>query len=712
MESTYEKSAPPAARPSGAESLVPFPAGRIRPVPLQARESSQPIQKECRSGSAQGERLEFRVEDPVERAAGDIAMWDRIRVVHSQVKRHTEETGAKLRRRSARQPLVEILEARQLLAGMASLQPITPQTVPVQQGLVIPLLAASSTTDPQTFTVTSSQPNIVGSIVQGPFWNVGVSSPANGISGTLTFQLFPQYTPNTVNMITAFTNDKYYVDSGMFWPRIITNFGGSGSFVLQGGSATENGTGSSGQPGTPFETENVQQLINNGTNQLSMASENNSTNTNRDTVDTQFFINTGPIQTVLSPPEYGFTIFGQLVSGQATLAKMETVPVTTNTVTGEHSQPLNPITITSTTFSSTDPNGVLLIDTSHTTTVGEQATITVTATDSVNHTTATQSFTVTTSAYSGPTDPPINFAPFANPVTATTTENAATTVQLKGVSGYPDTKTPATLTYQELTQPSHGTVTNFNASTGTFTYTPDINYTGPDSFTYQVSSTGPRATPATLMSLPATVSITVGPTNTHAVQVVDQALVVTPVPRFNHGTNKIEVAQVPDAAAMGGAVIQVVVNGQLDQVQPAIGTLDRIIVFGGARVNNDIVIDPSVTLPTTIDGGHGRVNYLTGGGGETREHGWFGFTTLIGGPGTNQLIGLKGRVHFKPSKATNIIFAGVPRRRSPLLNPIPPGGTFYKFINGHLVPIVSVDPTPAAHDALRVDPGGPMRKTR
>ena len=132
------------------------------------------------------------------------------------------------------------------------------------------------------------------------------------------------------------------------------------------------------------------------------------------------------------------------------------------------------------------------------------------------------------------------------------------------------------------------------------------------------------------------------------------------------------------------------VNGLLDAIQPAVGSLDRIIVFGGKRANNDIVLDPSVTLPATIDGGHGFVNYLTGGGGETREHGWGGFTTLIGGQGTNQLIGLKGRVHFKPTKASNVIFAGVPRRRTALLNPLPPGGTFYRFRHGHLVPVKNV----------------------
>ena len=57
---------------------------------------------------------------------------------------------------------------------------------------------------PQTYTVTSSNPNIVASIAQGPFWTLGVSytdptNSANDFTGTLTYQLFSNLTPNTVN---------------------------------------------------------------------------------------------------------------------------------------------------------------------------------------------------------------------------------------------------------------------------------------------------------------------------------------------------------------------------------------------------------------------------------------------------------------------------------------------------------------------------------
>ena len=76
-----------------------------------------------------------------------------------------------------REPVLEALEGRQLLT--ASLQSIAPITVPALQGYTVPLLAASGDTDPQTFTVSSSNPDIGVSIAQGPFWTIGVSSASS-----------------------------------------------------------------------------------------------------------------------------------------------------------------------------------------------------------------------------------------------------------------------------------------------------------------------------------------------------------------------------------------------------------------------------------------------------------------------------------------------------------------------------------------------------
>jgi cyclophilin family peptidyl-prolyl cis-trans isomerase len=593
---------------------------------------------------------------------------------------------------------LEVLEDRRL---MASLQPISNFSIPSLQGFTLPLLAASNFADPQTFTVTSSNPDIPATIAQGEFWTINVSDPMDNINGPMTFQLFNGLTPNTATNIETFTNNKFY--NGTFINRVATGFPNATSFIVQGGSQTRDGMNTTNPPQVPFANENLQQLAFTGANQLAMANGNGPTTPLPiPTNGTQFFITTGQPNAEFG---YNFTVFGQLVEGANLLGQLTNrslVPVTAQPpsrgpIAGELSFPVNPVNISAATLSATNSNGVAILDTTQAR-VGETSEITVTATDSVDGSTNSQKFQVTVVPYAGPSGTSaaaliqtINFKPFANPTTASVTQNQAQTIQLNGENKFPG---PATvpLTYTILSQPTRGKISNFNASTGTFTYTPTAGFVGTDSLTYSVTATGPNtsAPPATSNPGRVTITVTTAPTTpveTGAVRVIGTALVVTPVPRRDHGTNKIEVTQVPQASASGGAVIQVVVNGELDATQPAIGDLDRIIVFGGNKANNDIIIDPSVKLNTTIDGGHGLVNFLTGGGGSTREHGWFGETTLIGGPGTNQLIGLAGKVRFKPSKATNVIFAGIPHRRTLLLHPTPPGGTFYRFVHGRLVPI-------------------------
>jgi cyclophilin family peptidyl-prolyl cis-trans isomerase len=629
-------------------------------------------------------------------------MWDRIRVGRSQAKNLlTQRKHLRPKRRSRNQPTVEALEDRQLMT--ASLQPISNLTVPAQQGYTLPLQSAdtSATAHPQTFAITSSNPNIAVSIAQGPFWSLGVSYPgtttpaSSPFTGTLTFQLFQNLTPNTVSEISNLTTSGDFVNTFQYFSRVATGFPDATSYVVQGGSPTLNGA----EPNPPvtFANENLQQLAFSGADQLAMANSGG-----RDSNTTQFFITTGSPNAELG---YNYTIFGQLVTGLNTLALMTQVPVMANTnpnvpPPAEISQPRAPLTISSATLTNTNPNGVAIIDATQAM-KGQTATITVTATDSVDHTKTTQSFTVTVGAYGGPptttytTPPAINFRPFSSAVNTSLNANTPTTVQLAGSNGYPVSTTPSTLSYSLLSQPAHGTITNFNSATGSLTYTPNKNYVGLDSFRYEVNATGPESTPAVTTSNPATVTFTIGAGNTRAVRLVgtaptagmppSQVLIVSPVPRRDRGTNTIDVLQVPDSAANGGSVVEVVVNGLLDKVQPGTGDILGVIVYGGNKAKNHITIDPSVTVPAIIDGGHGYKNRLVGGSAETTEHGWFGHSVLIAGSGPNQLIGLAGHVKFKPSKASIEIFAGVPRRRTSDLNPVPPGGTFYKFVKGRLV---------------------------
>jgi cyclophilin family peptidyl-prolyl cis-trans isomerase len=625
-------------------------------------------------------------------------MWDRIRIGRAQPGRPGDGAASRVGRRSGRRPLVESLEERRLLATSptASLAPITNLTVPAQQGYTVPL-NGSANTNAQTYTVTSSNPDIPASIISGPFWTVNVqytdpTNHQNDFSGPLTFQLFNSagsttLASTTVSRIEQFTNDGYYTNTGKYITRVATGFPGATDYVVQGGAPNPNGTGNSGQPNTPFANQNFQQLAFTGTNQLAMANAGG-TNSN----DTQFFITTGSPNSELG---YNYTIFGQLVSGQNTLAQLTKIPVTTNPNLGnEDSLPVNSPIFSAVTLSNSNPNGVALIDTTQAK-AGETSTITVTATDPTNGTTSTQSFTVTVGPYAGPTSPSINFAPFANPTTATAPQGQSTQITLSGSSGYPNSSVTPTLTYALVSQPAHGTITNFNPSTGTLTYTPMTGYTGTDTFNFRVSqapptsstvtvNNGPNGAPVTTMSNPGTVTITVSPAqpvSTGAVRVVGPVLIVTPLPHGNHKPNIIDVVQTPSTSTSSTPVIQVFVNGRLDINQPQVSTIDSIIVFG-SKARDRITIDPAVTIPSVIDGGHGGRNTLVGGGAETREHGWFGSNTMVGGNGPNQLIGRAGHVKFKPSSATTLIFAGTPGRPGN-----PPGGTFYVYKNGRLTPV-------------------------
>jgi len=601
-------------------------------------------------------------------------MLDRIWGGLFSMKRSTDCTEARRSPRCRPDLRLELLEDRRLLT--ASLAAIPAQTGPAQMGAAVLLNGSGATgTTQQTFSVTSSNPDIAATVAQGPFFSVSVTHTASStpgdisFNGTLVMQLFQDLTPKTVSMIQQFVNDGYYI--GKDFTRIANNFPTATDYVAQGGAPNANGGGNSGQPGTPFSNEIVQQLAFTNPQQVAMANAGG-TSTN----DTQFFLTTA-IPTFL---DYNYTQFGQLVTGQNILTDMTQVSLTSQPLNpSENSFPVSPITITAASLSNTNVNGVLHIDTTQAK-AGETSTITVTATDPISHTISTQSFKVTVGKYTGPSSPPINFRPFANPVTKSVLYGASTQVQLSGQSGNPTASTTESLSYSLVTQPTHGTVTNFNSKTGTFTYKPNPGYLGTDSLKYTVTSTNSAKAPVTV-SNPATVTLDVASGVTGTVRQIDRVLFVTPVPHRGHKfTNTILVTQTSGA----NPTILVTVNGLTDTYQPAASSLDEIIVYG-SKANDKITIDPSVTVPATLDGGHGGRNKLVAGSYNVREHGWFGHTILVGGTGRNQLVGRMGQVRFKPTSTSSLIFAGISNGRNSYNRPNPPGGTFYKFVHGHLV---------------------------
>jgi len=169
----------------------------------------------------------------------------------------------------------------------------------------------------------------------------------------------------------------------------------------------------------------------------------------------------------------------------------------------------------------------------------------------------------------------------------------------------------------------------------------------------------------------------------------NDVLVVTPLPRTDHGTDNISISQEANPNVSGGQVIVPRVNGVADLIEPPANSLLQIIVFG-SKASTDIQVDPGVsrTIPITLDGGHGGDNVIQAGSGPTREHGWFGHTLLIGGTGSDAMIGRKGFVLFKPTPTTNLIYAGVIKPRFSHRT-VAPTGTFYRFEKGRLVPVLT-----------------------
>ena len=85
----------------------------------------------------------------------------------------------------------------------------------------------------------------------------------------------------------------------------------------------------------------------------------------------------------------------------------------------------------------------------------------------------------------------VNDAPVAADDTATTDEDAPVTVDVLANDGdLEGALDPASVSV--IGGPSHGSV-SIDPATGRITYTPDPNYNGPDTFTYQVCDTGTPA---------------------------------------------------------------------------------------------------------------------------------------------------------------------------------------------------------------------------
>ena len=614
--------------------------------------------------------------------------------------------------RAGHRPSVESLEGRALMA--AALAHVPDVSVPSQEGYQVALDASASGSGSATFAVVSDNPDIKVSIAQGPFLTYTVShapaagSPADSTitNGKITFQLFKDLAPTTTSLFESFVNAGYY--TGKTIHRINTSFsgvGGATDTVIQGGSPNGDGTGNSNLPGTPYGLELNQQLAFTQAGTLAVA-HSSAPNSN----DVQFFYDTGPEIGL----NYLYTVFGQQVAGNDTTKLLQQVATQANAGLGEKSQPISPVIINSASLATTAPYGVIHIDATGAS-PKETAHITVTSFDPATNTSKAQTFNVTVTANTTPPPTTFTFTPLASPVVQTITGNtsAGTTIQLNVTDNNTKASPPLTKSYAIVSQPAHGALANFNATTGTITYTPNAGYFGNDAFSYQGVLNGTGVTNLKGNVAPVLINITTNaPTDTGAVRLIGTVLVVTPAPSAVKGViNQILITEPANLLSPASRKLNVSINGVTDPIQPLASSIDRIVVYG-SKGSENVTIDPAVdpTINVTLDGGHGGKNVLQAGAGPTREHGWFGQNTLSGGTGPNQLIGRAGHVRFFATKTTNTVFAGDPHpgythfhqykgKSRVTLNT--PGGTFYKLVNNHLVRVA----TPSAVHGLILQQG-------
>jgi cyclophilin family peptidyl-prolyl cis-trans isomerase len=217
------------------------------------------------------------------------------------------------------------------IAGAPTIDPISNAGVPAGKSLIIPVTATSPSGLPLTFSATSSTNGITIQVhTNNPFWRMSVVQAASpsapgayqtpfrgGVTtvtniGDMTFMLFRDIAPHTVDVIQGLTAGGMYTSNTIFH-RVIAGF------MNQGGDPLTNG---SGGPVFRYDDEFHPQAIFSGNGQLALA------NSGKDTDGSQFFITVAPFRF----GDFGYTIFGQLVRGFNVLSNINNTAVDTNSL--------------------------------------------------------------------------------------------------------------------------------------------------------------------------------------------------------------------------------------------------------------------------------------------------------------------------------------------------------------------------------------------
>ncbi len=323
--------------------------------------------------------------------------------------------------------IILIFLANSSPAGPA-IDPLANLTLPAGNSYILPITAVSTNGRPLTYTITSST-NAIAVVLHtnNPFWQLTIAqvAPTNAPGayrtpyrgglvtvtnvGNLTFMLFPEYAPHTVNVFQGLTSSGFY-NSNTIFHRVVANF------VIQGGDPLTNGQG-----GLVFyyKDEFHPQATFTGSGQLALA------NAGKDSDGSQFFVTVGPQRSL----DFGYTLFGQLVRGFSVLTNVS------NTGTDTNSRPLADEIIQTAAYVNDTTDTVVTL--TATNIAGVAGKITVIADDGAGGRT-TNSFTATTVTDSSPNYNAIIF-PGSNPTNIvgpinTTITNFIPAVELTGHS--------------------------------------------------------------------------------------------------------------------------------------------------------------------------------------------------------------------------------------------------------------------------------------
>ena len=206
--------------------------------------------------------------------------------------------------------------------GAPVIDPISNLNVPAGKSIIVPITATSPNGRPLTFTAGSSTNGIAVIVhTNNPFWKMSVvqAAPANAPGafptpyrgglvtvtnvGDMTFMLFRDIAPHTVDVIRGLTAGGFYTGNTIFH-RVVPGF------VIQGGDPGTNGMGG---PVFRYDDEFDPTAIFSGNGQLALA------NSGKDTDGSQFFVTLGAQREL----DFGYTIFGQLLRGFDVLSVSE-----------------------------------------------------------------------------------------------------------------------------------------------------------------------------------------------------------------------------------------------------------------------------------------------------------------------------------------------------------------------------------------------------